>query len=212
MALTDPIMKVGPMQETEYVVTVTDQCGEVLTGTTVIDVEHVHVDIETTSRGQDDWYLQAATLPYALTWVWDMGDGSRYRNHDVTHSYVDLDEHWATLTITTANGCEGVDSVLLRPPGHIYFPSAFTPDGDGINDVWGAVGHYIEEFELTVFDRWGSAVFSTTDVMIPWDGKINGSGQPMSGMYVYKYKAAGHLFPNMEGFGHVTLLPGTQPK
>lgn len=212
LGVTDPILKVAPLQETAYLVTVTDQCGEVLADMTVIDVEHVDVDIETTSRGEDDWYLQAATLPYALTWVWDMGDGTRYRTHEATHSYMDLDEHWATLYITTPNGCAGVDSVLLRPPGHLYFPSAFTPDGDGINDEWGPKGHYMDDFEMTVYDRWGEAVFTSTDMMVPWDGKINGSGQVISGVYVYKYKAVGHLFPNAEGFGHVTLLTGSQPK
>ena len=51
-------------------------------------------------------------------------------------------------------------------------------------------------------------VYSTEDVNKPWDGKINGTEAPTS-VFVFKYKADGHLFPAQEGFGHVTLLRGS---
>ena len=207
---TDPAYVASPMSETQYTVTAIDQCGAERTDEVVIEVEHVSVQIVENNRGQDDWYLQAATTPYALTWVWDMGDGTRYRGPEVVHSYMDLDEHWVTLEIATPNGCEGKDSVLLRPPAHLYFPNAFTPDGDGHNDLFGPVGHYIEEFEMQVFDRWGKPVFITTSPDDWWDGSVNGSGLAQTGVYVYKYKAVGHYFPAVEGYGHVTLLQGSQ--
>lgn len=209
-SLTDPLYWVKPDEQTDYVVTVRDQCGEVLTDELTIDVEHVFTSIVVTNKGQDDWYLQAATLPYARTWVWDMGDGTRYRNDEVYHSYLDLEEHWVTLKIITPNGCLGEDSVLLRPPAHIYFPNAFTPDGDGWNDFFGPLGHYIEKFQMTIFDRWGQVVFTTQDMNIMWDGKVNGSGEAMTGVYVYTYLAEGHLFPPVDGIGHVTLIRGSQ--
>lgn len=209
MDFTDPVLWVQPWEETEYQVTVTDQCGEQLTDEVVIDVEYVFTDIVVTSRGQDDWYLEAATEPYAATWIWDMGDGTRYRGPEVIHSYMDLEEHWVTLNITTPVGCAGMDSVLLRPPAHLYFPNAFTPDGDGVNDFWGPVGHYIEQFEMTIFDRWGNEVYHTDNMDKWWDGSINGSSTTKTDVYVYTYKASGHYFPAVEDYGHVTLILGT---
>ncbi|MEO8589190.1 MAG: choice-of-anchor L domain-containing protein [Flavobacteriales bacterium] len=209
-SLTDPLRRVLPEETTEYVLTVTDQCGEQLTDDVTVEVEHVSVNIVETNLGQDDWYLQAATLPYARTWVWDMGDSTRYRGDEVHHSYMDLEEHWVTLKITTPNGCEGMDSLLIKPPAHIYFPNAFSPDGDGVNDFFGPLGHYIEEFEMTVFDRWGEQVFTTTDVAALWDGSVNGSTKGSTGVYVYTYRVVGHYFPAQEGVGHVTLLSGSQ--
>jgi gliding motility-associated-like protein len=203
---TDPMLWVAPLEDTNYAVTVTDQCGEERMRGLTIGVEHVHVEIVVTNRGQDDWYLQAATLPYAQTWLWDMGDGTRYRGPEVYHSYYNTDDHWAYLWITTPNGCPGVDSVFLEVPAHIYFPNAFTPDGDGVNDTFGPVGHGISEFEMQVFDRWGNEVFRTTDVEIRWDGTVNGAGAPKTDVYVYRYKAEGHYFPSTEGYGHVTLI------
>lgn len=207
---TDPVVAVKPEEETTYVVVVTDQCGEELWKDVTIAVEDVYLLITTENLGQDDWHLRAATLPQALTHVWDMGDGTRYREEHVYHSYVDLEEHWVNLRVTTPNGCMAMDSVLLKPPAHVYFPNAFSPDGDGTNDEFGPVGHYIDEFEMTVFDRWGSEVFSTNSMDDLWTGTINGGSIANTGVYVYKYRVAGLYMPSMEGIGHVTLLKGTQ--
>ena len=140
---TDPMLWVAPLDDTQYTVTVTDQCGEQITRSLTIGVEHVYVEIVVTNKGQDDWYLQAATLPYAQTWLWDMGDGTRYRGPEVYHSYYNTDDRWAYLWMATPNGCVGMDSVFLEVPAHFYFPTAFTPDGDGVNDLFGPVGHGI---------------------------------------------------------------------
>ena len=211
-SLSDPIQMVIPDTDTEYSVQAIDRCGEVVSDDMEIKVEYVYTSIVVTNLGQDDWYLQSATLPYALTWVWDMGDdeGTRYRGYEVYHSYLDLEDHWVTLSIVTPNGCSGVDSVLLKPPAHIYFPNAFSPDGDGVNDLFGPVGHEITEFEMTIFDRWGQTVYTTTNPATLWDGTINGSDAAMTGVYVYTYRAVGLYFPPQEGIGHVTLLKGSQ--
>lgn len=208
-SLSDPLYWVKPDENTTYRVMVRDQCGETLFGQTKVEVEHVSVDIVEVNEGQDDWYLLAATLPYARTWIWDMGDGTRYRGDEVRHSYLDLEEHWVTLRIVTPNGCVGSDSLLLRPPGHIYFPNAFTPDGDGWNETFGPNGHYIDRFEMQVFNRWGELLYSTSDISAPWDGTYGGSPAP-TGVYVYKYHAEGHYFPAVDGMGHVTLIRGSQ--
>lgn len=207
---TDPILKVMPMQTTRYDVSIIDQCGEIFTDAIRVEVEHVDVVIRVENLGQDDWHLRAANTPAAMTHVWDMGDGTRYRFEHVYHSYMDLEEHWASLRITTANGCVGTDSVLLKPPAHFYFPNAFTPDGDGRNDLFGPVGHDIDEFEMTVFNRWGEAIFTTTSLDDLWAGTVNGGDMATTGVYVYKYRATGLYFPSTEGYGHVTLLKGTQ--
>lgn len=208
----DPQMIVTPLEATTYPVYIFDECGATLTDAVTVTPEPVSVDIEVTNRGQDDWFLQAATFPVCNFHLWGMGDAqdTRYRTPDITHSYLDLEEHWVTLEVRTIHGCTGVDSVLLRPPGHLYFPTAFTPDGDGVNETWKAIGHYVEDFELAIFDRWGEQIFTTTDFDLSWDGRVNGAGAAQTGVYVYKYRAAGHLMPSMEGMGHLTLLRGSQ--
>ncbi|MCB9170397.1 MAG: choice-of-anchor L domain-containing protein [Flavobacteriales bacterium] len=203
---TDPLLSVGPQQETTYAVSITDVCGAVIGGEVTVEVEPTTAEIVATSQGQDDWYLQGAAYPVPEFYYWSLGDGTKAHGKEVYHSYLDLDEHWVHLTTVSLNGCKAVDSLLLMPPAHLYFPNAFTPDGDGVNDLFGPVGHYIEHFEMRIFDRWGEMIYETEDFDQPWDGSVNGGGIAQSGVYVYKYKAEGHLFPSVEAYGHVTLV------
>ena len=76
---------------------------------------------------------------------------------------------------TDAFGCEGIDSIeILSFASSIFFvPTAFSPNNDGINDVFVPVIYC--DFELTlftVFNRWGQVVFSTSNANEGWDGKF----------------------------------------
>jgi gliding motility-associated-like protein len=206
---TDPLLSVSPPENKTYTVYVYDQCGEVIGDQVHVGVEEPQVDIVATNLGQDDWKFEAATLPtFCRNYRWDLGDGTTSRESVVVHSYLDLEEHMVHLKVVTYSGCSGEDSLLVIPPGHLYFPNAFTPDGDGINEMFGPAGKYIEEFKMEIFDRWGQLVYSTEAIDQPWDGKVHGA-QAMTGVYVYHFKAQGHLFPAIEDFGHVTLLRGS---
>ena len=66
-----------------------------------------------------------------------------------------------------------------------YIPTAFTPNGDGLNDQFFILGlppENITKFNLQIFDRWGQVVFSTTDIREGWDGTFKGAGCP-DGVY-----------------------------
>jgi gliding motility-associated-like protein len=207
---SDPQLAVGPEVNAQYRVNIYDQCGEVIGDDVNVGVEQPQIEILATNAGQDDWVFEAATLPtFCQSYRWDLGDGTLSREKMLSHSYVDLEEHWVKLEVITYTGCTAEDSLLVRPPGQLFFPNAFTPDGDGINEVFGPGVRYIEQFEMTIFDRWGQVVYETEEVTKPWDGRIDGTEAP-TGVYVFKYKASGHLFPAIEDFGHVTLLRGSE--
>jgi gliding motility-associated-like protein len=92
----------------------------------------------------------------------------------------------------SSNGC--VDSaqitLLVDPMDDIYLPSAFTPNGDGRNDVFKVLGGAFSSFDLKIFNRWGQMVFATTDRSRGWDGRMNGTEQPAQ---VYVYVLSGKL-------------------
>ena len=71
---------------------------------------------------------------------------------------------------------------------YIFIPSAFTPNGDGENDILFVRGEFLLELELKIFDRWGELVFETTDQSVGWDGTFK--GKPLDpDVYVYHMKA-----------------------
>lgn len=93
------------------------------------------------------------------------------------------------VTITNNFGCSLVDSVVVNEfcQATIYVPNTFTPNGDGLNDVWHVAGKNIGEFELLVFDRWGGIAFETNDPAKGWDGRIHGQ-DAKNDMYAWRMR------------------------
>jgi gliding motility-associated-like protein len=84
------------------------------------------------------------------------------------------------LTVSTPAGCETSDTINIRvfKGPEIYVPTAFTPNGDGLNDLLKALPIGLTLNYLKIFDRWGNLVFSTTDPRIGWDGRVRGKDSP----------------------------------
>lgn len=82
------------------------------------------------------------------------------------------------------------NEVKLTPAAVLYIPNAFTPNGDGLNETFGAKGEGISEFNMQIFDRWGILIFESNDLTVQWDGYIHQDKAPM-GVYVYKISAKG---------------------
>lgn len=82
------------------------------------------------------------------------------------------------------------NEVTLASPVVLYLPLAFTPNGDGINDTFGAIGEGITEYSLQIFNRWGNLIFESNDPGIQWDGTYMNT-LAAGGTYVYQVKAKG---------------------
>jgi gliding motility-associated-like protein len=152
--------------------------------------------------------------------ILDAGEGMRsYRwsPGDTTQSIVIQEEGKYLVEIESQIGCFGSDSVYVKliedeippePNNRIFIPNAFSPDGDGVNDMFrlSADGLTIVNCQLSIFDRWGGEVFSGEGVSTGWDGKKNGKDCP-GGVYVYKivYSVDG-IAGSQERVGTVMLV------
>ena len=95
--------------------------------------------------------------------------------------------------------------VTLYYPLKIHLPTAFTPNGDGLNDTFGAVGEGIEGYKMTIFNRWGEVIFSSQNINDKWDGLHKGQPVPM-GVYNYEVLAYGKEFGQVHRSGNVTVV------
>jgi gliding motility-associated-like protein len=91
-----------------------------------------------------------------------------------------------TLTITDATNCQASDTVtvIVKDSVIIYIPNIFSPNADGINDIFFVNATAVKDFYMVIFNRWGEKVFETTDINAGWNGTFNGKLlEP--GVYVY---------------------------
>ncbi len=94
---------------------------------------------------------------------------------------------WYTLTAThQTHGCSASDSVFVEVISGLYIPNAFSPNGDGINDVWRIPGlQAYPEAEVTLFNRWGQELLRRRQYNTnPWNGTYKGAAVP-AGLYIY---------------------------
>lgn len=109
------------------------------------------------------------------------------------------------LTVQGANGCFNYDTINIIYDGAIYLPNSFTPDGDGINDIFYAFGKDIVDFEMYIFNRWGEKLFYSNDMAIGWDGTFEGKLVQIES-YVWKVRFKDTVGKSGEMYGTVTLL------
>lgn len=112
------------------------------------------------------------------------------------------------ITARTAEGCVAQDDISIKvfQKPDIFVPTAFTPNGDGLNDVLKVIPVGIKELKyFTVYNRWGEIVFKTNNPSIGWDGKYKSQRQDT---YVFVWEAMGIDFKGETIFkkGTVTLI------
>ena len=122
-------------------------------------------------------------------WEYDFGDGAYASTPTAVHEYDIAGEYWTILTVTDEHNCVDTAMVLITvvPDVVIYVPNAFTPNDDGVNDVWLPIISNITDkfFEVVIYSRWGEVIFKSNDPNVGWNGKHNGK-MVEAGVFTYK--------------------------
>ncbi len=111
-----------------------------------------------------------------------------------------------TLTVTSDSGCNSQQTITIDVScGTVFVPDAFSPNGDGQNDILYVRGDCINTIYFKVFDRWGNKVFETNDKNTGWDGRCRGQAMN-SGSYVYYITATLYDGTTQTKKGNVALV------
>lgn len=201
---------VTPTQTIQYSLSVTDANG---CRSLQPDVVTVHVTppiVVTISKDTvvaygDVFQLHASSVATDYTWNPPTGlSDANIPNPMVTV----LNDITYTVTATTSAGCKGEASVTLKvyKGPEIYVATAFTPNGDGKNDVFRPFPVGIKNYTyFKVYNRWGQLIFSTYEFNKGWDGTIGGKEQP-SGVYVWVVEGITKDNKKISKRGTVTLI------
>ncbi|MEY3397955.1 MAG: hypothetical protein RL220_549, partial [Bacteroidota bacterium] len=134
-------------------------------------------------------------------------DGGFSDQWDFTHTWTQAGEQYIEQIVTNEFGCVASAIGYVYINGHLFWvPNSFTPNGDGINEVWQPVYTGVTNYHVKIFDRWGSIVFESDDPSIPWRGNVRGGDHfAEDGVYQYIISFDDLLsFPH-EAEGHIVL-------
>ena len=87
----------------------------------------------------------------------------------------------------------------------VYVPNAFTPNGDGKNDVVHVHSESIQSMRFVIYDQWGELIYTSTNIQNGWDGTYKGTKEPV-GVYVYYLDAIMIDGQKVTKKGTITLL------
>jgi len=105
-----------------------------------------------------------------------------------------------------ANGMSSQSNVVtINRPLSFYIPTAFSPDNDGLNDVFRPEGESVMEFRIEIYDRWGHVVYSSSEFNQGWNGTVYDE-KAAEGVYAYQIYIAGFNNEIVSRAGHVTIV------
>ena len=102
---------------------------------------------------------------------WQLGDGNTGTGERISHRYRDTGQFTIILSATNSDNCNSRDSLKLRvwPKAFYLMPTAFSPNGDGINDRFSPRGNGIATLQMDIYTRWGARIYSGTEPDSAWD-------------------------------------------
>ena len=125
-----------------------------------------------------------------INWIWSFGDNNYSSEQNPIHTYSDTGLYQIMLVVESSENCKdtSLNSIIIEKGFRIYVPNVFTPDRDGVNDMFGPVGTFgaVSDYTMQIYNRWGELIFESDDPSKYWDGTYfkNDKHVP-EGNYVY---------------------------
>jgi len=158
-------------------------------------------------------FTNQSTDVYGIqTWEWEFGDGTDTGAViSLSHTYADTGTFCTTLIVTNIHGCHDTTHrcAEINPLFALYIPNAFTPNHNGMNDLFMAKGEGMRSFDMWIFDRWGQQIFHSSDINTGWDGTLQNSHSSVKceeDTYIWLIDANDSFNTTRSYMGKVTLL------
>lgn len=169
----------------------------------ITDVLNTEIDFTNLSTGDSLSYL----------WGFDSGlfpDSSNATSPIFIYSDETPGTYNVTLVAVNQHGCADTTSgtVIINGIYLFYAPNAFTPDGDGLNEIFRPYGEGIDfnQYTMEIYDRWGELIYKTSQPELGWNGTYKGAPAPV-GTYIWKIVAKEEYGTIIhDNYGHVSLI------
>jgi gliding motility-associated-like protein len=141
--------------------------------------------------------------------LWNFGDGNTSTVFNPAHQYREPGQYQVTASATDTNGCAFSqvlgEKIAVEENVFVIVPTAFTPNGDVLNEEFRVFTRLVDKFDFRLYDRYGSIIFTTIDKDFRWDGTKEGTPLP-EGVYTYVLEATLYNGKNIKDSGTITLI------
>lgn len=205
---------VSPPRDTTFAVVVTNQLGCTFSANVFVDIISKLPSLEAIAKPYTIRYGDTSQLALIADGVakfnWEF-DSTLSDTSSATPLAFPLETNVYKVFAEDSNGCKVSDTVIVyvfRTPckdGGVFLPNAFSPNGDGKNDVLYVRSLRVTELYLAIYDRWGQLMFETNDQSKGWDGTYGGKVLD-SGVFGFYMKARCDDGELIEKKGNISLL------
>ena len=119
---------------------------------------------------------------------WDFGDGYYSNASEPIHEYKEVGVYFPSLEVTNEFGCSDIytKDITIESDYTLWIPNTFTPNGDGLDEIFAPKGIGVEAFNMIVYTRWGEEVYFSQDLNSGWNGMLNDMVKAPTGIYTYR--------------------------
>lgn len=137
-----------------------------------------------------------------------VSDGTQLDDCNTSHTFTEGGYFEITQYVVNSYGCTDRAVILVGVEGFLFYaPNAFSPNDDGINDVYLPSTIGATSYELIIYNRWGEVFFETNDYREAWTGNVKGGEHfAQDGVYIYHVVIHDLLGKPHEYTGHITLF------
>lgn len=144
----------------------------------------------------------------AISCYYTFPDSTVLEGCDLSWFFEEAGLHSVIQVVTDENGCQASVTNSIRVNGHLFYaPNAFSPNDDGINDIFKPVMRGVRDYQMQIINRLGEVIFTTTDQEVGWNGSgPNGTHYAEPEVFIYKARISDERGFNHDFQGHVTLV------
>ncbi len=207
--------KVIVYESTDFEVKITDMdygCDSTFLVSVIVSDIDVYVDADTTELViTNSTNITVYDVPANSTINWSTGE-TNVETITITPTAAETGTQTYCVTVTDEYGCTDVDCIditVIDPACNetdIFIPNAFSPNGDGTNDVFMVRGRYLRSIDMEIYDRWGELLFKDSGgELINWDGTFRGKDLP-NDAYSFRIHVQCEDTDNYEKIGNVSII------
>ena len=210
IAELSPVVLVQPEETTVYTLSATDACNIKVSKDITVKVNEVEALFDVTYLDQRVVQFNDLSYDDVQTWRWDFDyPGAVSAEQNPMYTFPDTGFYEVELAVSDANNCRDTvrNPIYAYPPYTMFIPNAFTPDGDGINDVFEGIGEGYVDYEMWIYNRWGEQIYYTDSDAKGWGSQGRYSLEDLpAGVYAYRIVTRRPTLDKNEYIGKVVVL------